>query len=143
MPDGSGFYYGAFAPEESEEESGGAPVDILAAPEGDLAPSEGVTGDLISDQSEELQRKLNAALAELEHHKQANEAMGADIKRLMKERRQPTTDRELRDSNQRLAEQVKTLTGEKLKALEMVSTRDKQIELMKVQIDTLKKEKAA
>lgn len=133
----------AFAPEESEEESGGAPVDILAAPEGDLAPSEGVTGDLISDQSEELQRKLNAALAELEHHKQANEAMGADIKRLMKERRQPTTDRELRDSNQRLAEQVKTLTGEKLKALEMVSTRDKQIELMKVQIDTLKKEKAA
>ncbi|MBS1985514.1 MAG: hypothetical protein JST16_15215 [Bdellovibrionales bacterium] len=112
------------------------------------APSAGGTIDHTEDsvssvEAQALQQKLNEAMAELDSLRKISESMGADIKRLMKERRLPTTDRELRDSNTRLQEQVKSLQMEKVKLLEMVATRDKQIELMKVQIDTIKKEKAA
>lgn len=95
------------------------------------------------DSGGELSRKLGANEAELDRLRKVSEALSQDVKRLMKERRQPTTDRELRDSNQRLQEQVKSLTAEKLKHLEMIASREKQIDLMKVQIETLKKEKAA
>ena len=137
----------------------GDPTDLVPQ---DILGEESITGDLESSTngeegqvgilvtmpssglgSTELQRKLDQALAECENLRKTCDAMGADIKRLMKERRQPTTDKELRDATLRLQEQVKLLNVEKMKALEMVGSRDKQIELMKVQIETLKKEKAA
>ena len=133
----------------SEDVSAGSdlPMDILG---GDSAVADdsnvvflGAPSGESAGNSSELQLKLDEALAECDRLRKISEAMAADIKRLMKERRQPTTDRELRDANARMQEQVKGLTSEKLKSLELVATREKQIELMKVQIETLKKEKAA
>jgi hypothetical protein len=90
-----------------------------------------------------LAQRLREALAEADRLRQVSHAMSEDIKRLMRERRQPTTDRELRDSNERLQVQNRQLTGEKLKALELIATREKQIELMREQMEMLKKEKKA
>lgn len=137
----------------------GAPEDILAgtsAPTGadgapavdimtgePVAPAEGVSEADLSGPASELAQRLQAALAEIAMLRRTCESMGQDIKRLMKERRTPTTDKELRAVNEQLQESVKQLKLDKGKALEMVGTREKQIELMKVQIETLKKEKAA
>lgn len=69
--------------------------------------------------------------------------LSVDIKRLMKERRQPTTDRELRDAFNVVEEKMKSVQADRTKILRDVELRDKQIEILKQQIEEIKKNKAA
>jgi hypothetical protein len=73
----------------------------------------------------------NEDAAELKRLKELSQTMAADIRRLMKERRQPTTDREMRDAVVQLEEKVKRLQKEKqhyaeqLEQLRVAQSKDK------------------
>jgi hypothetical protein len=73
----------------------------------------------------------NEDAAELKRLKELSQTMAADIRRLMKERRQPTTDREMRDAVAQLEEKVKRLQKEKqhyaeqLEQLRAAQSKDK------------------
>ncbi len=86
---------------------------------------------------------LGEAQAELERLKAEVQVMAHDIQRLMKERRQPTTDRELRDAFTQVEEKMKAHLGERQRLQKDVELRDKQIEILKQQIEDIKKNKAA
>ena len=99
-----------------------------------------------ADVSAELaaaQTKATAAETELKRLKDVCAAMSLDVRRLMKERRQPTTDRELRDAVTGLEEKLKKVTAEKLRSTTEIAERDKQIETLKAQVDALRRAKAA
>ncbi len=70
-------------------------------------------------------------------------ALSQDVRRLMKERRTPTTDKELRESYTQLEERLKKSNAEKLKLEEEIAEKLKLIETLKAQVETLSRNKAA
>jgi hypothetical protein len=93
--------------------------------------------------SQENYQKLLEAQKELTHLREVCTAMSADVRRLMKERRQPTTDRELRDAVVQLEEKLKKTSQEKLHLANQIKERDQLVENLKGQVETLRKAKAA
>ncbi len=91
----------------------------------------------------ELQKKLDESNLEMIRLKDLVSAMGQDVKRLMKERRQPTTDKELRDAVTQFQEKVKKLQAEKVKSEEDLADKNRLIETLKVQVETLSRAKPA
>jgi hypothetical protein len=80
--------------------------------------------------------------SELDRLKEVCSAMGNDIRRLMRERREPTTDKELREAKAELEGKLKKLTEERVQLLEQMSEREKQIEVLKAQVETLRRSAA-
>jgi hypothetical protein len=69
--------------------------------------------------------------------------LSQDVRRLMKERRTPTTDKELRESYTKIEEKLKIANAEKMKLEEEIKDKLKLIETLKAQVETLSRTKAA
>lgn len=76
---------------------------------------------------------------EAERLKAVCTAMSNDIRRLMRERREPTTDRELREAKAELEEKVRRLIENIDKLNEQIAERDGQIETLRAQVESLRK----
>jgi len=114
-----------------------------AGPAPRVVPVEAVVVHQESAPPHELESRLQELNQELSKLKDVNAALAHDVRRLMKERRQPTTDRELRDAVTELQERQKKLLQERAKLKETLDDRDKQIELLKTQVETLRQKKIA
>jgi hypothetical protein len=96
-----------------------------------------------SGPSPELEARMQELNTQLHRLQEVNTALAHDVRRLMKERRQPTTDRELRDAVTELQERLKKLMLDRQKLKDERDERDKQIELLKTQVETLRQKKIA
>ncbi len=114
------------APAASDEESSG------------FAGGAGAEGSGISVADPELAQKYSVLEAELTQHKELAEALASDVKRLMKERREPLTNADLRESMKEMEARLKHLQEQNKKFTEMISQKESQIELLKAQVDRLK-----
>lgn len=76
------------------------------------------------------------AVQQLVQLKEITQIMGQDIRRLMKERREPTTDRELRDAYVQLEEKLKLLTVERNRAILELEKSEKALADLKKQIES-------
>lgn len=113
-------------------------------PDDPLAKKEQKLKVVSSDGADAAANAAGVALAlaereELNRLRDLSNTLAADVKRLMKERRQPTTDRELRDAVHLLEDKVKKLLQEKMGLQEQIAERDRLNETLKVQVETLKK----
>jgi len=86
--------------------------------------------------------KIEMAEKEVEKLKAISTAMAQDIRRLMKERRIPSTDRELRDAVAQLEEKLKRSNQDRSKYQRLCEEKDSMIETLKLQVDTLRKKVA-
>ncbi len=120
---------------------GDAPVDsdavvarsTIRAPEGDPVEGEAYVGG-------PADRRSDSELArEVERLKAVCAAMNFDLKRLLRERREPTTDKELRESYRDLDEKCRRLNQERTTLQERLEEREKQVELLKAQLEALRK----
>lgn len=91
----------------------------------------------------ELAAKLQVAEHDLAKLKEISGAMGQDIRRLMRERRVPSTDRELRDAVGQLDEKLKVANQDRAAAQKMCEDKDAMIATLRAQVDSLSSKKAA
>ncbi len=70
-------------------------------------------------------------------------AMGQDLRRLMKERRLPSTDRELRDAYAQLEAKLKKTIEERTRFAKVIELKDQEIAALKAQVQDLKARSAA
>ncbi|MEO5667887.1 MAG: hypothetical protein ABIR96_07510 [Bdellovibrionota bacterium] len=94
--------------------------------------------DVSSSADPELAKKYEAIRNELETHRKLSEALAADVKRLMKERREPLTDADLKESLNELNARMKHLQEQNKKLNEIKSQKEAQIELLTAQVERLK-----
>jgi hypothetical protein len=80
---------------------------------------------------------------ELEELRKVSAAMTADLHRLMKERREPTTDRELREAKVQLEEKNKKLSADKKRLEDAMALKEKEIEELKARVEELRSRSAA
>jgi predicted RNase H-like nuclease (RuvC/YqgF family) len=66
------------------------------------------------------------------------EALAADVKRLMKERREPLTDADLKESLNETTLRLKRMQEQNKKLTELMGQKESQIELLKAQVERLK-----
>jgi hypothetical protein len=85
----------------------------------------------MTDEVRTLRNELKAAKA-------LSEVMAADVKRLMKERRLPRTDPELRDALAEGAARTKRLQEENRALLEQIEKKDAETKLLQAQLSRLK-----
>src|SRR5690606_34187739 len=102
------------------------------APQSDVA-EETEGGDPVMD--EDMLRKYREMEADLEKHRKLAEALSVDVKRLMKERRVPLTNADLKESLEELNVRVKYLQEQNKKLMELGSQKDSQLELLKAQVE--------
>lgn len=88
--------------------------------------------------SSALQGELRKAVEDLRKAKAISDAMAADIKRLMKERRQPRTDPELREALAEGVARTTRLQEENRALLEQIEKKDAEIKLLQAQLSRLK-----
>lgn len=86
----------------------------------------------------ELMKKLHANDQELDRYKKLSEALASDVKRLMKERREPLTSADLKESMAELSARLKHLQDQNKKLTELKAQRESQIELLTAQVERLK-----
>jgi hypothetical protein len=86
----------------------------------------------------EFAEKYRAMKNELEKHKRLSEALAADVKRLMKERREPLTSADLKESLHELNVRLKHLQEQNKKLSDLGHQKDEQIELLTAQVERLK-----
>ncbi len=70
-------------------------------------------------------------------------SLSQDVRRLMKERRTPSTDKELRESYTTIEERIKKVNAEKMKLEDEITEKNKLIEILKAQVETLSRNKVA
>jgi len=86
----------------------------------------------------ELVAKCQALEAELAGLKSLSEALAADVKRLMKERREPLTNADLKENLNELNVRMKHLQDQNKKLTDIKAQKDAQIELLTAQVERLK-----
>lgn len=86
----------------------------------------------------ELEKQLAHLKSEQASLQKVAEALAADVKRLMKERREPLTDADLKESLNEANLRLKRLQEQNKKLIEQISQKDSQIELLKAQVERLK-----
>jgi len=86
----------------------------------------------------ELAKKLDALGKDLDRHKKLSEALAADVKRLMKERREPLTSADLKESMAELNLRLKHLQDQNKKLTDIKAQKEAQIELLTAQVERLK-----
>jgi hypothetical protein len=86
----------------------------------------------------DLVKKWQTLQKDLDQHKRLSEALAADVKRLMKERREPLTSADLKESLVEVNARLKHLQEHNKKLTEMKSQKESQIELLTAQIERLK-----
>jgi hypothetical protein len=87
---------------------------------------------------DKMQAELRKALDDLRHLQKVSDAMAADIKRLMKERREPRTDPELREAIAEGVERAKRLQEANQAVVEKLEKKDAEIKLLQTQLSRLK-----
>jgi chromosome segregation ATPase len=86
----------------------------------------------------DLAKKLRDLQRDLDQHKRLSEALAADVKRLMKERREPLTSADLKESLVELNTRLKHLQEHNKKLTEIKTQKESQIELLTAQVERLK-----
>jgi len=86
----------------------------------------------------EYEKQISHLKKEMEHSQKVAEALAADVKRLMKERREPLTDADLKESLNEVTLRMKRMQEQNKKMTELISQKESQIELLKAQVDRLK-----
>ena len=87
--------------------------------------------------------KIAEMVEELEQLRIVSHSMSEDVKRLMKERREPNTDRELREVKILLEEKNKKLIVDKKRVEDAMVLKDKEIQELKARIEELRMKTAA
>jgi hypothetical protein len=119
------------------------PSIVGDTPEKDDMPAEDAAEPLeasgaASVSNAEFDRKVKALEAEMLQYKKVSEALAVDVKRLMKERREPLTDADLQESLKEMEERLKRLQEQNKKLSDVISQKDSQLELLKAQVERLK-----
>ena len=86
----------------------------------------------------ELEKQLAHVKSELSNALKVSEALAVDVKRLMKERREPLTDADLKESLNETNLRLKRMQEQNKKLTEQIAQKESQIELLKAQVDRLK-----
>jgi hypothetical protein len=125
----------------SASPSNRAPTQPLPSskPLGDV----GSTFNSVAPSSGEGEELDPATQAELVRLREVCAAMSADIRRLMKERRVPSTDRELRDAVVQLEEKLKKQIAEKSRVNKLYEDAVMEVNSLKLQMEAIKTNKAA
>ncbi len=124
------------APPEATTESETSDSEVAADSES-VREAKRVAEELLAASGAELETKNN----EINRLKELCVSMSADIKRLMKQRREPTSDKELKDAYTTAQEKIKKLTEEKNKFDAEVKAKTAEIESLKAQVKTLTDER--
>jgi hypothetical protein len=126
-------------PVDSQPSLAESPLSAYAeesfAPSHESTPSAHVAG---ADADPDLVKKLQTLQRDLDQHKRLSEALAADVKRLMKERREPLTSADLKESLVELNARLKHLQEQNKKLTEIKSQKESQIELLTAQVERLK-----
>ena len=125
-------------PADTQLSSGETPLSAYT--EGSSAPSrESLSNPAMGMEADpDLVKKLETLQNDLDQHKRLSEALAADVKRLMKERREPLTSADLKESLVEVNARLKHLQEHNKKLTEMKSQKESQIELLTAQIERLK-----
>lgn len=86
----------------------------------------------------ELEVKIQTLDLELKKEQKLAAALASDVKRLMKERRQPITEGDLKESLKELTLRFDRAQEQNKRMTEMLAQKETQIELLKAQVDRLK-----
>lgn len=110
--------------------------ELLAAETSPESSAEGISNEISYS-------KYEAALSEIESLKMICTALGEDVKRLMTERRQPSTDKELREAFAQIEINFKELSLKNQSLSDHLRERTEENESLKRQLEELKKAHAA
>jgi len=127
--------------------SSGNAVDTETPGEGIASDSGGVldssSSTIDTAQLEAMMKEQEESAAEIGRLKTELMVMGQDIRRLMKERRQPSTDREMRDAHEQLQAKYKKTTEDRNRLSKAIELKDQEIAELKSEILNLKSRPAA
>ncbi len=115
-----------------------APVNAHGDPVPNYSASDIVPSGELSEDIAELHKMIEKLQRELHESASVSRALSDDVKRLMKERREPLTDADLKESLKEVTDKAKRLQEQNKSINSQMDKKDSQIELLKAQVERLK-----
>ncbi len=125
------------APEQKEAKNI-PPVHGHGKPVPDFSNSVGTPGQKLGDDPGELKKMIEKLQRELKESVTVSQALSEDVRRLMKERREPLTDADLKESLQEATVKAKRLQEQNKSLASQMEKKESQVEMLKAQVERLK-----